>query len=82
MWSHHIFAWSAITPVVALVSPGVQTSSFTLGEVTPTLAGTWLLCHLHVGVGETLLLLLPLLSKVWATGMLNRRFNKGRIHMP
>ena len=39
MWGHLIFAQSAMTPlrpIVALVCLGLRTSSFTLGEVTPT----------------------------------------------
>ena len=38
LWSHPIFGLSAMTPlrpVVAQVCPGLHTSSFTLGEVTP-----------------------------------------------
>ena len=73
LWSHPIFASSATTPVrpvVALVCPGLQTSYFTLREVTPSVAWTWSVCHLLVGVEETLLLLLHLLRKVSATSML------------
>ena len=42
---------------------------FHLNEVTPTVAWTWSVFHLPVGVGKMLLLLLHLLSKVSAISM-------------
>ena len=59
-----------LSTVAALVCPGLQTSSFTVGEVAPTVARTWSVCHLHAVVGETLLMILHLLSKVSGTSML------------
>ena len=42
---------------MALVCLSLQTSSFTLSEVTHIAAWTWSVCLLHAVVGETMLLL-------------------------
>ena len=52
-------AKSAMTPlssVVVLVCPGLQTSSFTHGVVTSTVAWIWSMCHVHAVVRESRLL--------------------------